>query len=221
MKLLDLFCGAGGASAGYRLAGIENVTGVDIRPQKRYPFDFVQADALEFLRDHGHEFDAVHASPPCQAFVSLARVAGRKNRKVHPDLLAPTIEALAQLGKPHVIENVMTAPIRANLILCGSHFGMQVQRHRKFLCSFLVPQLPCRHVWDTHNGRPIGVYGSAGITQLSFALNRFRNMAEARQAMDIDWMTRAEITQAIPPAYTEYIGRHLVRHLQETNRRAA
>ena len=222
IKLLDLFCGAGGASAGYRLDGDRKTSlGWTSGRKKRYPFDFVQADALEFLRDHGNEFDAVHASPPCQAFVNLARVKWQKGGKVHRDLLAPTIEALAQLCKPHIVENVMTAPVGATLILCGSHFGLQVQRHRKFRCSFLIPQPACRHVWDTHNGRPIGVYGSAGITQLNFAVNRFRNMAEARRAMGIDWMTRAEITQAIPPSYTEYIGRHLVRHLQEIKREAA
>lgn len=151
MRLLDLFCGAGGAAMGYHRAGFDEIVGVDNRPMPRYPFTFVLADALEYVREHGHEFDAIHASPPCQAFSALKTM---KNAKQHPDLLTPTRALLQSIGKSWVIENVYGAPMYHPLIiLCGTMFDLELadgsgelRRHRIFEHSFpigLVPQ--CRH----------------------------------------------------------------------------
>ena len=152
-RLLDLFCGAGGCSVGYSRAGFD-VVGVDNRPMPRYPFTFVQGDALEYLAAHGGEFDAIHASPPCQRYSVLA--AMHPDRE-YPDLLQPARELLEASGKPWVIENVETAPMEreANLfgfgvLLCGSMFGLGVprgylRRHRCFETSFPVPQPACDH----------------------------------------------------------------------------
>ena len=164
MRLLDLYCKAGGCSMGYSHAGFE-VVGVDIEPQPRYPFEFVQADAIEYVTAHGHEFDAIHASPPCQRYSTMTK--GRWQDRVieHPDLIAPTREALKVVGKPYSLENVEGA--RKELVnpvmLCGTMFdlktkgGSQLRRHRYFELSFpinfLVP--PCQHL----KGSVIGVYG--------------------------------------------------------------
>lgn len=220
MRLLDLYCGAGGAAQGYHQAGFTEIVGVDIKPQKRYPFIFVQADALAYLAEYGRDFDAIHASPPCQAFVPLSR--HRPNPKEHKDWLTPTIKALEELGKPHVIENVMTSPLAATVVLCGSHFGLKVQKHRKFKTTFMVPAMVCDHNFPTADGRPVGVYGqsfkksNADGKKKWIGGRKAESIAEAREAMGIDWMTTYEISEAIPPAYTEYIGRYLIDHIQET-----
>lgn len=225
-KLLDLFCGAGGCSMGYHRAGFE-VTGVDLNPQPRYPFTFVQGDALAFLAKHGHEYDVIHASPPCQAFTALKTMP---NAKAHDDLLTPTRELLISLGKPYVIENVPGAPMRNYITLCGTMFGLgtgdaELRRHRLFEVEpmFLwVP--PCDHygrqrvigVYGGHGRdrrriRPatVGVWGNAGDKSARDGTKQF-STEERREAMGIDWMTGAELSQAIPPAYTEYIGRQLL-----------
>ncbi len=205
-RLLDLFCGAGGAGMGYSRAGFD-VVGVDIKPQPNYPFEFHQADALTFPLDG---FDAIHASPPCQAYSTLAAM--------HPDVehpeLIPQVRALVvAAGVPWVIENVEPAPLerRSNLfgahgvMLCGSMFGLGVERgflrrHRVFETSFAVARPQCNH-----QGMAVGVYGHGGHS----GKHRMLYKAEASIAMDIDWMTRDELSQAIPPAYTEFIGQHL------------
>lgn len=204
MKLLDLFCGAGGAAMGYHRAGFE-VTGVDNKPQKRYPFKFIQADALEYLATNGHDFDAIHASPPCGRFSPQTAVEYRKN---HPDLIASTRELLLETNKPYVIENVTGA--RKKLInpikLCGSMFGLCVFRHRWFEIVphiLLVPE--CRHTFT-----PVYVTGSTGRAGCEFR-RRDATIAKKRKAMDIDWMVTSEIDQAIPPAYTEWIGRRIMK----------
>jgi DNA (cytosine-5)-methyltransferase 1 len=206
-RLLDLFSGAGGAGMGYHRAGFD-VTGVDILPMPRYPFTFVQADALEYVREHGHEYDVIHASPPCQAYVRSGMVAkdGR-----HPDLLPATRALLQQIGRPWVIENVPGAPMRADLILCGSMFGLAIRRHRWFEGSpALEPwTLSCDH------SRPItGVYGHPHVRGGAWR-NGKRPMlpsdaATWSRAMGIDWMHPLELALAIPPAYTEYIGAQLL-----------
>ena len=134
-KLLDLFCGAGGCSVGYHRAGFD-VTGVDARPQPSYPFAFVQADALAYLGEHGREYDAVHASPPCQRYSIARRIHG--NGETHPDLLEPTRAALVSNGRPWIIENVPGAPVRFPVLLCGLMFGLRVFRHRLFESSVLL-----------------------------------------------------------------------------------
>lgn len=198
-RLLDLFCCAGGAGEGYRRAGFD-VTGVDIERQPNNPHHFVQADALEYLSAHGHEFDAIHASPPCQGYSNLRAMHPGKE---YPMLIEPVREWLKQIGKPYVIENVEGAPLQKysdlfnnhGVVLCGSMFGLGVERgflrrHRIFETSFPLPQLACNH-----RGPAVGVYGHGGRS----GKHRMLYRKEAAAAMRIDWMNRDELCQAIPP----------------------
>jgi DNA (cytosine-5)-methyltransferase 1 len=207
-RLLDLFCGAGGAGMGYHRAGFE-VVGVDIRPMPRYPFEFHQADALEYLREHGHEFDAIHASPPCQAY-SMAGTQWRVAGAEYPDLVEPTREALKLTGKPYVIENVPGAPLINPVILNGALFGLRVRRTRLFETSFAMPLvlIPPEEKSNFRMGRP--VKEGDVITPVG----HFSNVAYAQRQMQIDWMGQKELAQAIPPAYTEYIGKQIMQALQ-------
>jgi len=208
MKLLDLFCGAGGAGMGYHLAGFD-VVGVDINPQPNYPFEFHQADALEYLELHGHEFDVIHASPPCQKFSIITRATGNEHK--HPDLIEPTRELLEMAGKPYVIENVMRAPLVNALKLCGTMFGLKVIRHRLFECNppiYFSPTCQCK---DKHtqiggkHGFLGGTYQDKMEGYITVVGATFKREVGA-WAMGIDWMSRKELSQAIPPAYTKYIG---------------
>jgi DNA (cytosine-5)-methyltransferase 1 len=208
-RLLDLFCGAGGCAVGYHRAGFD-VTGVDSAPQPRYPFPFVLADALEYAAEHGNEFDAIHASPPCQAYV-------QRNKRLttrHPRLIRPTREALAALGKPFVIENVEGAPLFFPVTLCGSLFGLRIRRHRLFECSMLLLAPSCQHKGTVAAGYYAAVYARGGKGRRRGAGRRDAKPPPLAppwsEAMGIDWMTRDELAQAIPPAYTEYIGRQLL-----------
>jgi DNA (cytosine-5)-methyltransferase 1 len=207
--LLDLFCGAGGAAMGYHRAGFE-VVGVDIRKQPHYPFRFIQGDALNPPVDLS-AFDAIHASPPCQKFTPLKAMW---NSREYPDLIEPT-RSLCQLsGLPFVIENVPQAPLRATLMLCGTMFGLgsgnrQLRRHRLFEVSFPVGLLPgCNHCGPS----VVGVYGHSGGNSSRDGTPR-STVRERREAMGIEWMTNAELSEAIPPAYTEFIGLQLIRAL--------
>ncbi len=188
-RMLDLFCGAGGCAMGYHRAGFE-VVGVDIKPQKRYPFEFIQADALSFLREHGHEYDAIHASPPCQAYAAVTRWRGRSSK--HPDLLGVVREAMPWTGTLWVIENVREAPL-SGLVLCGTMFGLPVRRHRVFESNVLLwlPSATCKH----------------RSTDLPFMHKGERAFADA---MGCQWMSNIEARQAIPPAYTEFLGKQLL-----------
>lgn len=208
MRLLDLFCGAGGAAMGYYRAGFTEIVGIDIEPQPRYPFTFVRADALEYLAAHGHEFDAIHASPPCQAYSVMTKTA--KSQDNHPDLVARTRELLKQTDKPYIIENVVNAPLQNPLLLCGTMFGLKVVRHRLFETSPLIwfPPFACCH--DT-GGIPRQNRGISPKGFISIA-GHINNTSYARLAMGIDWMTGDELSQAIPPAYTEWIGRRILTH---------
>lgn len=201
MRLLDLFCGGGGAAMGYHRAGFTEIVGVDIKAQPRYPFAFVQGDALEYVAAHGREFDAIHASPPCQAFTTARVIHGVGG---HRDLLTPTRAALLNTDRPWVIENVPGAPMRPDVVLCGSYFGArELKRHRWFEFSeapgALVP--PCDHDDDNI----VSVFGHGG--------HIYHGVEDWRRVMGIDWMMRDELAQAIPPAYTEWIGRQLLAHL--------
>ena len=219
MRLLDLFCGAGGCSVGYNRAGFD-VVGVDMKPQKNYPFEFHQGDALEFVAQHGHEFDAIHASPPCHAYVQWAGINRKKWGSVpdHPDLVPATRDALAVAGKPWVIENVVGSPLNSPAMLCGSMFGLGVRRHRLFEGSFLLLRpARCRHT-----RKEVAVYGKLDGRRIwtradGTEARACRTIEEARVAMGIDWMDWAEITQAIPPAYTEFVGRQLARLITEAH----
>ena len=217
MRLLDLFCGAGGAAVGYHRAGFE-VVGVDIKPQKHYPFEFHCADAFAFLEKHGDEFDFVHASPPCQAFTDLKKM---HNAKQHDDLLTPMRNALNRWkfpsGKEWIIENVEGAPMVNYVTLCGSMFGLgtsnaELRRHRRFETSspvLLIPQ--CRHGLKS---RVIGVYGGHGRDRRRTVNTQDFSTDDRRLAMRINWMNGQELSQAIPPDYTEWIGRRLLEALQ-------
>lgn len=222
-RLLDLFCGAGGCSVGYACAGFE-VVGVDLKPQPRYPFPFVQADAIQFLEtlligawagDNERayllsDFDAIHASPPCQLYSISAHIHAGPNAKKHPDLVAETRRVLEWARLPWVIENVGGAPLHRPTMLCGLMFGLKVLRHRFFESSHLLlgpahPKHPKGNLTNSTRGYSTGREGFVCV-----AGNNFVRTAGAA-AMRIDWkMTRPELAQAIPPAYTEYIGRQLL-----------
>jgi DNA (cytosine-5)-methyltransferase 1 len=201
LKGLDLFCGAGGASVGYHRAGFE-MTGVDLYPQKNYPFTFVQADALEYLAEHGHEFDAIHASPPCQAYSVTQNIHGRE----YPELVEPTRAALDACDLPYVIENVIGAPLHTTIELCGAMFGLSVYRHRRFESNVML--------FQPHHPKHIAICTQVGRRpkpgEFMTVAGHFADIRTARQAMGIDWMTRDELAQAIPPAYTEFIGHQLM-----------
>ena len=210
MRLLDLFCGAGGCSVGYHRAGFD-VVGVDIEPQKNYPYDFHQGDALEFLAQHGHEFDAIHASPPCQAY-SVAAQHLRNAGGTYPDLLGPTRDLLTAVGVPWVIENVPGAPMRADLKLCGCHFHLPLRRERWFETSWGHYELSPPH---HHNGPVVSVTGHGTPSWVKEMLGYNPSIHQYREAMGIDWMGRNELSQAVPPAYTEHVGSQLMTHLTE------
>lgn len=202
-RCLDLYCKAGGASAGYALAGFD-VTGVDIEPQKRYPFRFVQGDALEYVEAHGHEYDLIAASPPCQAHTSLQGRWGRE----YPDLIAATRAALIATGKPYVIENVVGAPLLNPLMLCGSMFGLTIIRHRLFECS---PQIWWPPFICSHPRGAVGRRGHRGKDREWITVTgHFSDVPLAQRVMEISWMTQEELAQAIPPAYTRWIGEQMM-----------
>jgi hypothetical protein len=204
-RLLDLFCGAGGAAMGYYRAGFD-VVGVDNRPQPRYPFEFHQGDAMTWPLDG---FDAIHASPPCQAFSQATKMQGDPSS--HPDLLTPTRERLLGQPAPWVIENVPGAPMRVDLKLCGCMFGLGVRRERWFETSWQAFDLR----QSCHHPEPIvGVYGYSGSRGSSGIYSG--RLSRWSEAMGIDWMTHAkQVSQAIPPAYTEYIGGQLLEQIPE------
>lgn len=210
-RLLDLFCGAGGAGMGYHRAGFE-VVGVDIKTQPRYPFECIKADALEVLVSGDMHFDVIHASPPCQAY-SRSRNNGTNADAVK--LIVPVRKLLQASGLPFVIENVEGAPLHFPLMICGAIFGLSVSgmdlpRHRLFECSHLLLSPACCH----RRGKTIGVYGNGTNSYHRAKLGRCITDAEKKEAMGIDWMTRKELTQAIPPAYTEFIGKQLLEAIQ-------
>lgn len=194
-KALDLFCCAGGAGMGLHRAGFD-VVGVDIEPQPHYPFEFHQADAVTFPLDG---FDFIWASPPCQAFTLCQRI--RDNE--HPDLIEPTRERLLAAGVPWCIENVVGAPLINPIELCGAMFGLRTYRHRLFECSFpITPPPHPEHVAPLRKmGRPVR------DGEFIHVVGNFSGVQIARDAMDIQWMPRDKLREAIPPAYSEFIGR--------------
>lgn len=202
-RLLDLFCGAGGAAMGYHRAGFE-VVGVDIARQPHYPFEFHRADALDFLSRTGG-FDAVHASPPCQHW-SRAQQHGLTYETGH--LLSATRAALVEFGRPWVIENVPGAYMRPDYRLCGCMFGLPgLRRERWFETSWVDWQrFRAKH---RHVGRTVTVAGHPGRRSTRDGYGN-GTTAEWRAAMDIDWMTNREMAQAIPPAFTQMIGGRLL-----------
>jgi DNA (cytosine-5)-methyltransferase 1 len=219
LRLLDLCCGVGGAARGYSLAGF-TVLGVDLAHDLDYPYGYVVDDAMRFLRRSGRFFDAIHASPPCQQHSSLTK--GTNAGREYVDLIAPMRRALNRSGKPYVIENVVGAPLRRDLMLCGEMFGLNVIRHRVFELGGWQLDAQIEHVphrgrvaamrhSETHEGPYFGIYGDGGGKGTT---------EQWQDALRINWTTnRAQLAQAIPPAYTQWIGTQLAEHL--TQKRAA
>lgn len=213
-RLLDLYSCAGGAGMGYHRAGFD-VVGVDIEPQPNYPFEHHVADAIEFLIYHGHEFDAIHASPPCQA--NIAITAGNRGRDGweddHVNLIPKTRDALAWVGKPWVMENGVTRELRPDIELCGLMFGLKVFRHRYFEVGGWLPKQLAHPSHKGHrvagwrhgvryDGDMFAVYGDGGGKG---------SVAEWQAAMGIDWTdSRRALAEAIPPAFTEFLGAALL-----------
>jgi len=211
-KLLDLFCGAGGASMGYHRAGFD-VTGVDINPQKNYPFRFVQTNALNIHFIDG--YDVIHASPECQGYCWSTQ-RHRNKGKVYPDDIEATRKLLVESGKPYVIENVPTAPLIDPTFLDGTMFGLGTIRRRGFETNWWLPQ-PMRRkrkkpiMQQSKRDPRICIQKSAYCSVAGNGADGWScRVADWRIAMGIDWMNRAEIKQAIPPKYTAYIGRYLM-----------
>src|SRR5688572_21489903 len=207
-RMIDLFCGAGGCAMGYHRAGFE-VVGVDLGWQANYPFRFLQWNAL---RTNPRNFDLIHASPPCQ----LWSITSYRNNKDYPDLITPLRERLAEWNKPYVIENVEGAPLRGAVMLCGRYFNLgtmckdgkyrYLKRHRYFESTFDLVGTGCKCVY----GDPIiGVYGQ-GSTTTTRRRQYQGTVKERERCMGIDWMYSSEMSQAIPPIYTEYLGKQIL-----------
>lgn len=205
--VLDLFCGAGGAGEGYRRAGFE-VVGVDIE-HHNYPCGtFEQADAMDVLRAvvaGGHNVDVIHLSPPCQAFTNAQRIQGN----THPDYISACRPLLAEWvdgGGVYVMENVVGAPLIDPMMLCGAMFGLRTYRHRLFESNVLLetPSHPEHVAKNAKMGRPVK------DGEFMHIVGNYSGVALAREIMDTPWMTRNEMSEAIPPAYTEYIGRQIM-----------
>lgn len=212
-RLLDAYCCQGGAGEGYRLAGFE-VVGVDNVPQPRNPGRVVVGDATETIRKYGHLFDAIHASPPCQHDSKTQRIQSRN----HPDLIAATRDAILETGLPYVIENVMDAAPKLidPVMLCGTMFGLRLYRHRLFETNWpLTAPLHGQHFL-----RQVKMGRKAGPQDILQPVGNFTGVDEAREAMGMPWATRDGLREAIPPAYTEFIGAQLMAELNASRRAA-
>lgn len=206
MKLLDLFSGAGGSAMGYYQAGFTEITGVDTARQPRYPFNFVQFDAFVFLQEFGCEYDAVHASPPCQGYTRAKHLRGYN----HPLLVEPLRELLVQSGKPYVIENVVGCPLINPVRLVGTMFDLLVLRERLFETNFPVkqPEMPIFTGKLAKMGRP------PKESEYMTVVGNFSGVKYARKAMGIEWMMQRELREAIPPAYTQWLGIRLIEYMR-------
>lgn len=201
-RVLDLFCGAGGAAMGLHQAWPEaEIVGVDIRPQPRYPFSFIYADAIDYLNcyDRAYPYDFIWASPPCQKYSSATRHLAKDTPKLI-EVLRPNIQ---RLRLPYCIENTPGAPLLNPTTLCGLSFGLNVKRHRLFETNFPVEPVPCV---KGHPGNWLVIFGhECRDRRHGHAAGRKNGIAAGRAAMQIDWMTRGELSEAIPPAYSRYI----------------
>ena len=213
MKLLDLYCGVGGASVGYAMAGFE-VTGVDLKHGKRYPYAYVRADVLEIIKDidYVRQFDVIHASPPCQTHSITKHLRNAQGNTISKlDLIPETRQALIASGKPYIIENVPGSPLINPVQLCGSSFGLKVRRHRLFESNMPIKGSICNHKLQ---GRPVGVYGSLN-DEIPKGGKTATTIDEARKAMGMDWAIWTELVEAIPPAFTKYLGLQVMGLLNE------
>jgi len=221
-KLLDLFCCAGGAAKGYEEAGFD-VTGVDITPQPNYPYKFIQKDALSLSFEFLTTFDAIHASPPCQSYSDLAKRNG--NADAWPRLIEPVREMLEKTGLPFVIENVEGSPLKNPIVLCGTMFpGLRVIRHRLFEANFPIITPPHDkihpkvHTFDKRKSHYGKTNDMVDFVQVTGGGNC--SIAAAREAMGIMWMNKKELNEAIPPAYTKYIGEQLKVYIRQGGKNA-
>ena len=220
-RLLDLFSCAGGAGMGYHRAGFE-VVGVDLAPQPNYPFEFIQGDAVSVLDDLDFvsTFDAIHASPPCQGYLNLTAANAALGRTSgHERLIAQTRAGIAQSGLPYVIENVADArpELRNPVRLCGSSFGLPLQRHRLFESSEPLVGVDCNHRWQKVPRYWTGFRPKNRPAKLSTVVQVYGNGGDQHEwgpAMGIDWMTGRELAEAVPPVYTEFLGRQLLRFVE-------
>lgn len=209
-KLLDLFSGAGGCAVGYHRAGFV-VTGIDIEPMPRYPFGFIQAEALEYLAGHAHEFDAIHASPPCQGYSKALRHLSNGGT---PKLIEECRELLEASGRPWVIENVEGAPLETastlfgshGALLCGTQFGLRIWRHRLFETSFPIrPPRGC-----DHSRAPLNPHRRESRERMRDEFGKVDLEKVWRKEAGVEWMDKQTGRQAIPPVYTEFIGKQLL-----------
>ena len=199
---------------GYYLAGFD-VVGVDIEMQPEYPFEFIQADAIKYVKEHDNRFDFIHASPPCQHFTKYNNC--RKNLKEkYEDLIEPTRQALIESGKPYVIENVVGAPLLNPITLCGSMFGLDVRRHRLFESNMDLEQPKCKHeIWQPNRypgGRSRERGNARALCRGTIEIGRWNIPIETQKAgMGIDWISNfRKLSESIPPAYTKFIGEQVV-----------
>lgn len=207
MRLLDLCCCEGGAAYGYSLAGFSDITGIDFIYQKKYPFNFIQDDAIDFLTKFGANFDFIHASPPCQLWAS----GYNPNRDQYPDLITPLRDILTNLDKPYIIENVIKAPLKIPIMICGGGLGikyenMQLHRHRIFESNLNLVGMPCKKIADitatiTGSGTPTGTLQKLG---------RGLKIGEKRALMGMPWASVKGLAEAVPPAYTLYLGKQVL-----------
>lgn len=231
MNLLDVYSGTGLAAIGYHESGFE-VTGVDIQDKPRYPFKHIQADALEILKDLAfvRQFDAIHASPPCQAFTP-STAQQRANGKTYPNLIEVTRDLLNKTGLPWIMENVPNAPVRKDLILRGDMFGLNVWKTRIFEFGggfwMMQPSRPTR-VGSVKNGDYVSIFGKGGYRKYTKMEVGWRPKCDQgsiiktwHYAMGIPQefgpFKDVEISEGIPPAYTKYIGQHLIQYIQNTH----
>ena len=217
LKLLDLCCRVGGASMGYHRAGFDTIVGWDIEPISDYPFELIVGDITTITPDYLDQFDAVHISPPCQSQTALTK--GTNKGREYPNLIPFARELVAAWGGPAVIENVQGAEIRRDLVLCGEMFSLNVIRHRYFEISGFTATAPA-HV--PHRGRVAGYRHGSWYDGPYFAVygdgGGKGTVGQWQDAMGIDWTRdRKNLAEAIPPAYTEYIGRRLIERLAVTS----
>lgn len=216
-RILDLYSGAGGAGVGYHQARFD-VVGVDFERQPHYPFAFIQADALSLDMRFIRSFDAIHASPPCQKHTALRTM---HNAKTHLDLIPPTLAMLEASGLPWIVENVVGAPLPGSIVLCGTMFGLgaggyDLHRHRQFKANFPLTSGMCKHI----TGKPVlGIYGGHVRNRRRREGSADRGVADpsfdlACEAMGINFMTLGELSQAIPPAYTRFLGGQLIDYIE-------